>query len=250
MVRKRGINDTNGSRMRLNRIPENLLLRSASRAKRVSGRLKHVVFEAGDQLWTSDTPLSYALFPLRGVVSLQVSPYEGKYVEVGLVGPEGFADVTCFLGAETTRLTAMALTAGEAMVMERSLFVAYLSDSRFKEAMQHYMRVFLVMLNRISVCNRAHVIDKTLIGRLLLIQDRTQADSFQLTQDFLSRVFGVRKASISRAAARLQNEGAIRYDRRGRLTIVDRKKLERRACSCYLAIKRETDGLIEATGGF
>ena len=134
--------------------------------------------------------------------------------------------------------------------MEPELFATYLSDRPFREAMHRYVRMYLVMLSRISICNRIHVIDKTLIGRLLLLQDRTNADSFELTQEFLSRVLGVRKASISRAAARLQQEGAIGYDRRGRLTIVDRRKLEGEACSCYRAIKTETNDLIAVLGGF
>ena len=235
--------------MRPNRIPENLLLRSASRSKRSSGQLKHLAFDTGDQLWSADMPVPYAVFPVRGVVSLQVCPGGGKHVDVGLVGPEGYAEVPFLLGAEKTKVRAVAWTAGEAIVMEPQLFAGYMKDRHFRQAMERYARMFVVMLKRISACNRVHVIDKTLIGRLLLLQDRTNADSFNLTQDFLSRSLGVRKASMSRAAVRLQDDGAIRYDRQGRLTIVDRRKLERHACSCYQAIKTETDDLIAALGG-
>jgi len=52
----------------------------------------------------------------------------------------------------------------------------------------------------------------------------------QVTQDFFSRLLGVRRASVSRAAARLQKQGAIQYDRRGRLTILDRQQLGKAAC--------------------
>jgi len=239
--------------MRYNRIPENLLLRSAPRGKRASTQLKHFVFETGDQLWRADSPTTHVLFPSRGVVSLQLdasAASDGKPVEIGLVGPEGFAEVTFCLGTANTRLSAVALTDGEALVMDGAdLFDGYLRNVRFRDAVHRYARMFLVMLNHIAVCNRIHGIEKTLIGRLLLIQDRTHVDSFYLTQDFLSRVLGVRKASISRAAARLKKEGVIQYDRRGRLIIADRKKLERHACSCYRAIKAESDDLVEALGG-
>ena len=237
--------------MRLSRIPENLLLRSAPRGKRALNQLKHVVFDTGDVLWSPGIALPYVMFPLRGVISLQVWPAnDGKQVDVGVVGPEGFAEVTSLLGADETRLGAVGLTSGEAVIVEPDQFATYLGDRQFRDAMQRYVRMFLVMLNQTAVCNRIHVIDKMLISRLLLIQDRTHADSFQLTQEFLSRVLGVRKASISRAAARLQREDAISYDRQGRLTIVDRRKLEREACSCYHAIKSETNQLIGALGGF
>ncbi|MBZ5624538.1 MAG: Crp/Fnr family transcriptional regulator [Acidobacteriia bacterium] len=236
--------------MLLSASPENLLLRAASRARRPSGQLKHVVFEAGQQLWAADVPIPYALFPLRGVVSLQVAVDRGRQADIGLVGREGYAEVPFLQGADRTRMIAVALTAGEALVIQPDLFRAYLSDAGFREAMERYMRMFMMMLSQMSVCNRVHTIEKSFIGRLLLMQDRTQADSFQLTQDFFSRVLGVRKATISRAAARLQEQGAIRYDRRGRLTILDRRKLDGQSCSCYQAIKAESDHLIAALGGF
>ena len=236
--------------MQLSSIPENLLLRAAHRARRQSGQLQHIVFDAGEQLWTADAPVPYALFPLRGVVSLQISADHGKRADIGLLGREGFAEVPLFLGSEQTHMFAVGLTGGEALVMPPDLFRTYLGDARFRDAMERYMRLLLVMLSHFSLCNRVHVIEQTIIGRLLLMQDRTQADSFQLTQAFFAQILGVRKATVSRAAARLQEQGVIRYDRRGRLTILDRRQLERLACSCYKAIKDESENLVAALGGF
>jgi CRP-like cAMP-binding protein len=204
----------------------------------------------GERLWTSGAPIPYVLFPVRGVVSLQIAADEGKQADIGLVGREGCAEVSCLLGAGQTRTIAVALTAGEAIVVKPNTFRIWLDDRRFREATERYMQMFLTMLNRISACNRVHKIEKNFIGRLLLMQDRTQSDSFQLTQDFFSRILGVRTATISRAAAALQKQGAIRYDGRGRLTILDRRQLERQACSCYGVIKAEWDDLITALGGF
>jgi CRP-like cAMP-binding protein len=235
--------------MRLTSISENLLLRSASGNKR-KGQLKHVTFEVAEQLWAADAPLSNVLFPIRGVVSLQVFAEDGKQVAIALVGPEGYAEVPHLFGAKHTRLVAVALTAGEAMLMKPEHFRAHLGEKRFRAGIEQYAQMFLVMLNRISVCHRIHVIDKTLIRMLLLLHDRSRSDSFQLTQDFLSRVIGVRKATISRAATDLRKAGAIGYDGRGRLHILNRQQLERQACSCYRAIKAESDRLISTLGGF
>jgi CRP-like cAMP-binding protein len=231
-------------------VPDNLLLRAASGRRPKDGRLRHLAFEAGDQLWIPGSAISYALFPLSGVISLQLSAGRGKQCDVGMVGPEGFAEVPYFLGAKHASMTAIALTAGEAVAMPPELFLAYRKNVRFREATDRYARAFFVMLSRIAVCNRLHVIEKTVVGRLLLMQDRTHTDSFQLTQDFYARVLGVRKATVSRAANSLLELGAIRYDRRGHLTIVDRRKLESQACSCYRAIKAESDSLVAALGGF
>ena len=235
--------------MRFQRTPENLLLRAAARAFD-PGKLKHVVFEPGEPLWEPEGPVHFALFPTRGVVSLQVHAGGEKRADIALCGREGFLEPAFLFDDRNTKTAAVAFTAGEGFAMEPALFRAFWKNTRFREAVHGYVRVFLVMAHRISVCNRLHVIEKSFVGRLLLIQDRAEGDSFQLTQGFMSRILGVRKATISRAAARLQDMGAIRYNRHGQLTIVDRHRLERQSCSCYRAIKDESDKLISALGGF
>ena len=77
--------------MQLNVTDRNLLLRAASSAKRprLDRKLKHVMFEAGQQIWPADVNIPYALFPLRGVISLQMSPHTEKPVEIAVVGREG-----------------------------------------------------------------------------------------------------------------------------------------------------------------
>jgi hypothetical protein len=43
---------------------------------------------------------------------------------------------------------------------------------------------------------------------------------------------------VTRAAGRLQKEEMIRYVR-GRVTVIDRDRLEATACECYRAVKAE-----------
>jgi DNA-binding FadR family transcriptional regulator len=73
---------------------------------------------------------------------------------------------------------------------------------------------------------------------LLMVHDRMPDDTFELTQDFLSQMLGVRRATVSETASRLQQSGLITYTR-GRVTVRDRQSLERVACECY--------GIIEST---
>src|SRR5436305_3340613 len=127
--------------MRHNRIPENLLLRSTPGAWQ-QAQLKHLMFEVSDRLWAPESAFRYVLFPLRGVVSLQLSSADGKQVENGLVGPEGFAEVPFLFGAEQTRVAAVALTSGEAMLMEAEQFRASLKDAEFRVRIEEYARSF------------------------------------------------------------------------------------------------------------
>ena len=230
--------------MRETSISENLILRSAPSAR--IGKLKRVSFETGEHFWPAESARHSVLFPVRGVVSLQIVTDGGKPAQAALVGHEGFAEVSFLFGARRTRAGAIALTDGEAVMMEAGEFRVCLDNSRFRAAVHQYSLTFLWMLYHMGVCNRIHVFDKTLVGRLLLMQDRTGSDHFDLTQDFFSRILGVRQATVSRAAANLQKVGGIRYERRGRVTILDRRELEKQACPCYRSLKSDFDGLISA----
>jgi predicted ATP-dependent endonuclease of OLD family len=55
--------------------------------------------------------------------------------------------------------------------------------------------------------------------------------------------FGVRREGVTEAAGKLQEAGLIRY-RRGKITVLDRQRLEARACECYQVVKTEFDRLL------
>jgi hypothetical protein len=230
--------------------PHNLLLHAASVARRpqLARQLQHISFEASHQFWSPDKPIPFAVFPLRGIVSLHLSPAPGRLVEVGLVGREGFAGAPLLLGSQDAQMIPLALTRGEAILMRPEIFRDYLRSVVFKTAVEHYVQFFMAMLAQFSLCNRAHSIEKLWVDHLLLIQDRLQTDSFQITQDLLGRVMGVRRASLNHVAVALRREGIIEYDRRGLLTIRNRRQLEDRACSCYPVMKGRFDRLIQTLG--
>ena len=97
--------------MTLNQAPQNLLLRGARGIS--PGSLQHVVFDSGQTLWEVGGESPFAFFPLRGVVSLQVTPSAGKRVEVAMVGREGFAGLALTPRAEQARFAAVALSGGD-----------------------------------------------------------------------------------------------------------------------------------------
>ena len=230
---------------------QNLVLRAALAARpSPDGRKWKIVnFEGGRQFWKEHDTLTQVIFPLHGVLSVQILADSAKQVDIAMVGREGFAGVSVFLGEPKARSSVMSLTAGQAVLMPRKDFEAYLRNAAFRDSAVRYVRSLMHMLARFSVCNRAHLIENVCVGRLLLMQDRTRADSFQVTQDSLSRMLGVRRATVSRAASQLLKEGAIHYDRRGRLTILDRARLEKFACPCYRAMKADFDRFVRSQGG-
>jgi Mn-dependent DtxR family transcriptional regulator len=59
-------------------------------------------------------------------------------------------------------------------------------------------------------------------------------DSFPLTQEFLSQMLGVRRATVNAATGTLKKKGLIQYVR-GHISIIDRGGLESASCGCHQA---------------
>ena len=96
----------------------------------------------------------------------------------------------------------------------------------------------MVQIAQGTACNRAHQIEQRCCRWLLMTHDRVCTDEFVLTQQFLALMLGVRRATVSEVAVSLQKAGLIQY-RRGMIRILDRRRLERRACDCYRIIRNE-----------
>jgi DNA-binding transcriptional regulator YhcF (GntR family) len=108
-----------------------------------------------------------------------------------------------------------------------------------------YTQVLLTQMAQTAVCNRHHSIDQQLCRWLLLSLDRLPSNKIATTQELIANMLGVRREGVTEAAGKLQAEGLIEYSR-GRITVVDRARLEARVCECYAVVKREYDRLLPA----
>ena len=114
-------------------------------------------------------------------------------------------------------------------------------------AMTHvrYTQALITQMAQTAVCNRHHSLDQQLCRWLLLSLDRLQAPELVMTQELIANMLGVRREGVTEAAANLQRAGLIQY-RRGHITVVDRKGLERRTCECYAVVRKEYERLLLA----
>ena len=108
-----------------------------------------------------------------------------------------------------------------------------------------YTQALITQMAQTAVCNRHHSLDQQLCRWLLLSIDRLEADDLVMTQELIANMLGVRREGVTEAAGDLQRAGLIQY-RRGRITVLDRKGLEHRACECYAVVRNEYERLLPA----
>ena len=94
-----------------------------------------------------------------------------------------------------------------------------------------------------AVCNRHHALEQQLCRWLLLSLDRLPSNELTMTQELIANMLGVRREGVTEAAGHLQTAGLIHYSR-GKITVLDRARLEKRVCECYAVVKRESDRLL------
>jgi CRP-like cAMP-binding protein len=202
--------------------------------------LEVIQLEPGQDLHLPDEPIGHVYFPHRGVVSLVNELPDGRSVEIATVGNEGMVGIAVLLGATTMRSRALCQVPGSAWQMEADAFRRAVDvNPVFRTLLLRYALALLTQVAQTATCNRLHPIEQRCARWLLMTHDRiNRAPRFPLTQAFLGQMLGVRRASVSAAAATLQRAGLIRYTR-GIVTIPDRKALETAACPCYGVIRTE-----------
>jgi len=198
-----------------------------------------LVFE--EILYQPNALLSDVYFPNSGIVSLLAGVNERSTLEVGLVGNEGVVGLSVFMGVNSSLNRAVVQGAGSAMKMKATAFRKMSNHGgSLQQLLQRYSHSVLTQISQSAVCNQFHAVDARLARWLLMSHDRMGDDEFQLKQEFLSNMLGVRREGVSKAAGDLQKRKLIRYSR-GRLTILDRAGLEATSCGCYEIIKNERD---------
>lgn len=175
----------------------------------------------------------------EGLASILTTVTDGKSVEVGLCGKEGFIGLPLTAGFSSSSTRIIIQVAGSASRMAAKDFSAVLRKCpSLAAALQRFALQLNLQSSQGAACNRLHEVDERLARWLLMSQDRLGGDFVPLTQDFLAHMLGTRRASVTVAAGILQKAGLITYAR-GKLKIQNRAKLEDAACECYQLIKKQ-----------
>ncbi len=199
----------------------------------ILSKLEFVSLPAPTILNEMGKPIKFVFFLNDGLASVLSIMNDGKTVEVGLCGKEGFVGIPLSAGLSSSPTRVIMQVGGNGFRMAAKDLVLALRDSpALAASLQRFSQEMALQASQVAACNRVHEIDARLARWLLMSQDRLGGDFIALTQEFLAHMLGSRRASVTVAAGRLQKAGIITY-KRGSVKVGNRSQLENVACECY-----------------
>ena len=212
--------------------------------KRLLPELEYVRLELGQVLYESGSGQAYVYFPTDSIVSLLYVMQNGSSAEIAVVGYEGMVGIALFMGGETTPSRAVVQSAGSAYRFRDSVLkIEFERGGALQHLLLRYTQSLITQMAQTAACNRHHAVEQQLCRWLLLSLDRLHSSELTMTQELIANMLGVRREGVTEAAGNLQAAGLIHYSR-GKITVLDRSKLEARVCECYAVVKRESDRLL------
>lgn len=196
-------------------------------------QLERVILRRRGVVQFNNSSMNHVYFVEQGLVSVLADTGPGKSVETRMIGPEGFVGVRVVLGKRESCHRRIVQIGGSALCMETEAFAELLEKSRtLRQVMLEYAHTVFIQASHLSACNAHHSVLQRLTRWLLMAQDRCGQDSLPVTHKMLSRLLGVRRATVSDSLATLEQQGILAQSR-SLITIVDRAKLETVTCKCY-----------------
>jgi CRP-like cAMP-binding protein len=199
--------------------------------------LRRIDFNVGQEIESTGEPIHQLFFLEEGMASMTTTFKDGGQVEVGMFGFESVIGISALMGTmlSLNRVYTQIAGFGYSCTLE-SAKSEFVHSTVFQRLALRYVQAQLVQAMQSAGCNAIHNFDQRLSRWLLICADRVNTDHFKMSQEFLSHMLGVRRATVAVTAAQLKKEKLIEYTR-GEIKIVNRAGLEARACECYQIIK-------------
>jgi CRP-like cAMP-binding protein len=207
--------------------------------ERLLSHLESVPLPFMKVLYEGGETIQHVYFPDDGLISLLVVLDDKTVREIGVIGSEGMLGTALALGVKTSPIRALIQLPGSAMRMKAGALREELRrGGALPNVLQRYAQALFTQVSQSAACVSSHDVNQRLSRWLLMTHDHAPGDEFEMKHEFLAMMLGVTRSVVTRAAGRLQRETLIRYVR-GRVTVIDRNRLEATACDCYGVLKAE-----------
>jgi CRP-like cAMP-binding protein len=199
--------------------------------------IREMVVEAG-------APIQDALFVEKGILSIMAQMPHDR-IEVGMIGREGMSNVAVAFGAERSPHGVMCQADGAALrISADDLRTAAHRSPSLNALLGRYLYYQTIQTGQTAYANASLNVEARLARWVLMTHDRTDGFELTLTHDFLATMLGVRRPGVTTATHVLEGAGMIQAER-GRVTVLDRAKLEELADDAYGLAEAEYERLIE-----
>jgi len=195
--------------------------------------LEQVNLEKGEIVYLTGDNIEHTYFPENGLLSLLFTTETGSTVEIASVGSEGVVGLPVILRNHMVPYDVTVQFTTEAYkIRAKQLQEEFDKGKALHEFVLRYLNLLIAQISQASICNRFHTLDEALCRFLLTVRDRINSDNLNMTHETISHSLGVPRTAVTAAAGELQREGIIRY-MRGKISILDRARLEEKSCECY-----------------
>jgi CRP-like cAMP-binding protein len=199
----------------------------------VAPHLEMVALKERQVVEVPHKPITHVYFMETGVVSVVAVNEEDHRIEVGVIGREGMTGVSLVMGDDRAQHSAYLQIGGNGRRMPAATFIEAMNRSAsLRNLMMKSAQAFMIQTAHTALANGRAKLEERLARWLLMAHDRLSSDAVPLTHEFLAVMLGVRRAGVTVALHSFERRGLI-ATRRGQLTLVDRKGIEKVAGSFY-----------------
>jgi CRP-like cAMP-binding protein len=204
----------------------------------IQPHLEFTPFSLAACLQREQETIESVTFLNHGIASMLVETYEGKSVEVGVSGREDMLGLLLATGLETSPHSLIMQVPGEGFQMESTMLKRWLEElPELRRILIRQLGIRWVQFSQNAACNRLHNIRQRLARWLLVTHDRLDSDLVTTTHDFLAKLIGTDRPTVSVALGELEQDGIVERNR-GSILIVNREGLELQSCECYGAFRQ------------
>lgn len=211
---------------------------------RLLPHMEHSPMLLGAVVYEAEALLAHVYFPTTAIISLLYVMKDGGSAEIAIAGNEGLVGFALIMGGRTTPSRAVVQCGGESFrISPDVLQQEFDRGGAAQRLILRYTQALITQMVQTAACNRHHTIEQQFCRWLLLSIDRLPADELTMTEGLIANMLGVRHDGVNSVAENLQRNGVLVYSA-GHITVVNRKRLEARACECYGVVKKEFDRLL------
>jgi CRP-like cAMP-binding protein len=209
---------------------------------RLLPHLQTVTLSSGENIFQPDASGTFVYFPGSAVFSQLNFLEDGRTVETAMIGNEGIVGISVILSSRhNVAPWTQTLLGGNAYRINTAIFKQEFNGCGFLQtSLLEYLNLYIKQISQRVVCNNHHIIEERFSTWLLMLDDRCGKNKLVLTHEQIAQMLGVHRPSITCIAQDLRNKGIINYIR-GRISILNRKKLEESACECYSVINHKSN---------